>query len=150
MSEQPDDPDEVLSLLEEIEARFRRMIAGVIRFVFVRLPIWVYELGKDFFDWLGRAIRYAFRLTIKLIRIACLATIWFALVFGPLTASLYMVQSLQKSPSTSRLAAKKSLASAPQTVESGGLSKWHILGASWAVIGLIGSAWSLRTRLRPR
>lgn len=148
MSKQPDDPDEVLGLLEEIEARFRRMIAGVIRFVFVRLPVWVYELGKDFFDWLGRAIRYAFRLTIKLIRIACLATIWFALVFGPLTASLYMDRSLQESHSTSRLATKKS--SVSQTVESGGLSKWHILGASWAVIGLIGSAWSLRSHLRAR
>src|SRR5437868_6229973 len=52
MGERPEeDHDEALSLLEEIEAAFRRMIVGIFRFLFVRLPTWFCELFQNFFHW---------------------------------------------------------------------------------------------------
>ncbi len=153
MGERWDEDDEdVMSFLEKIEAALRRMIVGVFRFIFVRLPMWVYELGKGFFDWIGRALGYMVRLTVKLARVLCLAVVWLALVFGPLTASLCWDWPLKRSATTppgQSVPAKPPPASIPPGSITG-VATWHVLGASWAVIGLIGSVWGVRSRWHTR
>ncbi len=41
--------DEAIGLLAATEAAILRMTAGMFRFVFVQIPTWIYELGKNFF-----------------------------------------------------------------------------------------------------
>jgi hypothetical protein len=116
-SESPADTDEALGFLEEVEAAFRRMIVGIFRFIFIRLPTWIYELFQHFFDWLGRFLRYMVRLGIRVVRVLFFATIWALLVFGPL--SFVLSWPTLNSPT------------------------FTVCGLAWAVIGLIGSVWGV-------
>jgi hypothetical protein len=111
-----DKPDETLSFLEEIEHAFRRMIVGIFRFTFIRLPNLVYELFRDFFNLLERIIRYAVKLAIRLIRVLFFAAIWGTLVLGP-AASAFLI--------------------------SREYSAAHVIAIFWAGLGLIGSIWGL-------
>jgi hypothetical protein len=111
-----EDPDETLSFLEEIEHAFRRMIVGVFRFTFIRLPTLVYEFFRDFFKLLERIFRYSFKLAVRLVRVSFFAGIWVLLVFGP--------------PATTWYSGIESIVP-------------HVIALSWAAIGLIGSVWGL-------
>jgi hypothetical protein len=93
------------------------MINGVFRFIFVRIPDWIYNLSKDLFDWLGRFLRYAIRFYIRLARALFFASIWALLVFGPFATTL-LVPDLR------------------------GIT-FRAFGISWASIGFIGSIWGL-------
>ena len=117
MGSRDDDGDEAIGALAELETAFWRMITGLLRFIFVQIPTWVYELFQHFFDWLVRAAHYAVRFLFRLVRVAVVASVWAGLVFGPVAAS-FLVPSL-KSPVI------------------------QVTGASWTCIGLMGSLWSL-------
>jgi hypothetical protein len=117
MEKHDGDPDEGLSLLEEIEAAFRRMIGGIFRFLFFRLWVWLYELFHSFFDWLGRLFRNLVQFSIRLVRVGFFGTIWALLVFGPLGLVLFL----------------KELSSPP----------FRVVAFSWAGLGLVGSLWGL-------
>ena len=117
MEKHDGDPDEALSLLEEIEAAFRRMIVGIFRFLFFRLWVWLYELFHSFFDWIGRLFRNLVQLSIRLVRVGFFGTVWGLLVFGPLGLALSL-EGL-RSPA------------------------FMVVASSWAGLGLLGSLWGL-------
>jgi hypothetical protein len=112
-----EDAEDTLSFLEAVEAGFRRMIGGVFRFVFIRLPTWLYECFSSFFDWLGRFLRMLWRITVRLARILFFAAIWCGLVFGPLAATL--------------------------VIEPASGPAFRIPAGCWAALSLIGSVWGL-------
>lgn len=123
MDQSPSGDDDALSLLEEVEVLFRRMISGIFRFIFVRLPTWIYEICKDFFDWLGRAIRYLAKFSVRLIRALFFVAIWGTLVFGPLAVGMRF--------------------SSPNAPKWTLLKTWTVVGVCWAAVGLMGSIWGL-------
>ena len=63
--------------LVEIEDALLRMIRGVFRFTCHWLPIWIYRF---FIDTVGPV-------TIKLVRVMILLSIWLILVFSPLASA---------------------------------------------------------------
>jgi thiol:disulfide interchange protein len=89
--------------LADVEDGGWRMIRGVFRFAFHRLPEWV---CRTLLDTVGPV-------TIRLIRVLVVFTLWLAIVFGPVL-----------------IAAKLSLPS------------WgKMAAAAWLVLALIGSIW---------
>ena len=94
IDDNPDAEDEAIGFLEHVESAFRRMIHGVIRYLFATIPIWFRERYRDFVwllvrlrDWISRLLnrffRYAIRLLVRLSRASFFGGIWGVLVFGP-------------------------------------------------------------------
>ncbi len=90
--------------LEDVEEAFWRMIRGVFRFVFHRLP-------EAFYRWMVDAVG---PVTIRLIRVLVVFSLWLAVLFGPATT-----------------ASKLNLP----------FSGW--IGFAWVVLAIIGSGWGL-------
>ena len=72
----------VHSLLELIEDALIRMIKGIIRFIFVRVPVKIYELLNRIFPTL-----------VKLIKVLFLLLVWGGIAFVPIVAVLYWYDS---------------------------------------------------------
>jgi hypothetical protein len=64
--------------LAGVEDKIQRMIIGVFRFAFQRVPEWIY---RTLIDVVGPV-------TVRLIRATVLFAIWLLLVFGPIAATL--------------------------------------------------------------
>jgi hypothetical protein len=134
MSNHENDNDEVLTLLDELTILVWSMIVGIFRFVFVRLPMLVYELFKGFFDRIGRALRYLLRVAVGLVRVAFVILVWLGIVLGPIAAAFYLDRPY--SSSERQLGSGVGL---NQYLRS--LTAVHFGALAWTAVGLAGSIW---------
>jgi hypothetical protein len=116
----PDLERQTLGLLAGIEAAFTRMIVGVVRFAFVKLPCGLRDVADGLVAWLVPVLGSMARVAIRVARVAVVGAVWLALVVGPLGVSLWWLQP------------------ADVTV--------HLSAALWVVIGLAGSVWGIARR----
>jgi hypothetical protein len=116
------------------------MIVGIFRFIFVKIPLWIYDCGRDFFDWLGNGILFLIRVVVRLVRVTLIGGLWFALVFGPVIASLYLDWPF---PDNVANGLKNDLNEQPFRI-------WHIASAGWALVGMAGSIWGLNRVVKHR
>src|ERR1700732_4240166 len=74
----------MLTELEDLEAKLRGMIVGVLHFVFIQFPALVRGWLHGLIDWLGDTMCFLVKFAVRAARVLFFLGAWVALVFGPL------------------------------------------------------------------
>jgi hypothetical protein len=135
--------DRTLGFLAMIEQAFIKMITGLFRFIGVYIPQYLYQFGKGFFDGLLKFFAFTGRFLFRLFRVGLVATVWLAIVFGPLGIYMYYNGGFTEPSSTNTVFT--GIGVAPRSKNIGDeLTVAKVLVIGWAVLCLMGSAWALR------
>lgn len=141
MSNSQSGEDQTLGFLAMIEQAFIKMITGLFRFIGVYIPQYLYQFGKGFFDGLLKFFAFTGRFLFRLFRVGLVATVWLAIVFGPLGIYMYYNGGFTETSNT----VFTGIGVAPRPTNVGDeLTVTKALVIVWAALCLMGSAWALR------
>jgi hypothetical protein len=141
--------EDVLAALEDVEFKVRGMIVGVLHFAVIGLPDLLRRFLHGLVDWVGDAMQFLARFSVRLARVLVVFGAWVGLVYGPLFLTtwysagwlgiVWMVLGIIGSlwgVKTWR-AKRKEAEPRPQPADGGHWAKWKAALACVAVAGAI-------------